>query len=100
MVEVAWKGRTRRVYFPYPPEMRHLTSKTKAAFANQVRLDTTEKRLLLLQQRQDLFVAEAEWLQEVAETSRYYSAVGAHFDGIKSLMYALVVLLNLNVLMR
>jgi hypothetical protein len=99
MVEVAWRGKTQRVCFPMPLEAHNLTEKTKRTFLDKTRLYTTDKRLELLFQSSDLFIAEMDWVYSLAERSRMYRVIGRYFGSLRLLMYSLVVLLNVNVLM-
>ena len=99
MVEIAWRGSSRRVAFPLPIEHHYLTPSTRTEFLNRVLLETVEKRLLLMFREMDIFVHEMKWVRLVSERSKFYRQLKKQFQSIQSLVYALVVLLNLNVLM-
>jgi hypothetical protein len=99
VVEVAIDGKTQRVCFPMPLQACMLTDKTKQTFLNNARLFTTDKRLELLFGSTDLFIAEMNWVHILAQYSPTYRVIGRHLNNLKMLMYALVILLNINVLM-
>jgi len=99
VIEIAWDRRVHRTCFPLPLESRYLTAKTKEAFLAKARLLTTERRMAMMFGLTDIFVAEMEWVRVLSERFWLYRLIGNNLDGIKAVMYALAVLLNLNVLM-
>jgi len=98
-VEVMWRGKVQRVCFPMPRQAHTLTAKTKRTFLDKTRLGTTSKRLELLFGSTDLFIAEMNWVHKISEESKLYRWIGTHLDSLRTLMYSLVVLLNVNVLL-
>jgi len=98
-VEVSWEGRLSRVCFPIPHQSHMLTQKTKLAFLNKTRLFTMEKRLEIMFDSTDLFIAEMCWVQFFSEYSTLYRIIGQHLTTLQLGIYSLVVLLNVNVLM-
>jgi hypothetical protein len=99
VIEVAWEGKVHRTCFPLPLESRYLTEKTKDLFMHKARLHTTERRMGMMFDNTDIFVAEMEWVRVLSERFVTYRFIENNLDAIKDGMYALAVLLNLNVLM-
>ena len=85
--------------FRLPEEARYLSDGTKGAFMNAVDLTTAEKRMKALFAACPQFIAEMERVHQLATAYRVYSFISKNIGAIKWMMYALVVLLNLNVLM-
>jgi hypothetical protein len=65
----------------------------------QARLMTTERRMANMFLETDIFVAEMEWVRILSEKFWIYRFIDKNLNAFKSIMYALVILLNLNVLM-
>ena len=99
VIEVLWKGRVEAVGFPLPPERHFLSSRTKAKFTRSVDLSTNEKRVKELLVAAPNFISEMTNVHGLALKSRLYSVIYKNLPLIKWCMYALVVLLNVNVAM-
>jgi hypothetical protein len=99
IVEVAWHGLIERNVFAMPFEVEYLTAATKDKFLEEVNLSTTEKRMSELMQHSDAFIAEMRLIHDKAEQSRLFRALHRRMPTFKTYLYALVVILNVNVLM-
>jgi hypothetical protein len=98
-IEVLWDGRVEGVNFPLPPEVRYLSESTKSAFLMEADVSTAEKRCKQLLSAAPSFIAEMAQVYELAERSPLYGFLYRNLTSIKWSMYALVVLLNINIVM-
>lgn len=98
-VEVSWNGRIESVSFRLPDESRYLSETTKAAFMRTCDLSTSEKRMKTLFEHLPAFIAEMERIFELAQAFPIYRLVATNVAMFKNGLYALVVLLNINVMM-
>eukprot|EP00615_Pteridomonas_danica_P011690 CAMPEP_0114330802 /NCGR_PEP_ID=MMETSP0101-20121206/1993_1 /TAXON_ID=38822 ORGANISM="Pteridomonas danica, Strain PT" /NCGR_SAMPLE_ID=MMETSP0101 /ASSEMBLY_ACC=CAM_ASM_000211 /LENGTH=1284 /DNA_ID=CAMNT_0001460933 /DNA_START=3986 /DNA_END=7840 /DNA_ORIENTATION=+ len=99
VIEVSWKGRIEAVSFPIPSEVDYLSQTTKEKFLSRVSLDTAEKRMKSLLQEAPIFISEMTERHHLAHHFYLYKILSKNIYSIKWCMYALVVLLNLNVVM-
>jgi hypothetical protein len=98
-VEVMWNGRIEHVPFPLPPEAAYIGPETKATFIGEVDLTSPESRVKELINQVPSMAAEMKQIYRLAILSDLYRTMHTHFESIKLLQYALVVLLNLNVML-
>ena len=98
-VEVMWRNRVEFVSFPYPPESAFLSATSKAQFLDTVTLTTCEGRMKELIKAEPALTAEMQQVYSLAQKSSLYSLMHRNFGSFKMLQYALVLLLNLNIVM-
>jgi len=98
-VEVMWNGRVEFVSFPLPKATPFLSAATKTKFLDNVDLSTHEKRMKELMRAEPSLTAEMQQVYVLAKKSWSYNFMHEHFLTIKLLQYALVLLVNLNVIM-
>ena len=98
-VEILWHGRTHRACFPIPFQAAYFASAKKSEFLSNVPIETKDDRVKGLMKASNRLVSEMDWICAVAEQSWLYRTVHMNITNIKLCMYALVVLLNVNVLM-
>jgi len=98
-VEVFWNGHIEYVSFPLPQETEFLSSTSKQRFMEIVDLSTAEKRVKELIKEAPHFIAEMKQVFSLARSSKLYEFMHHNLTSIKMLQYALVILLNLNVIM-
>eukprot|EP00615_Pteridomonas_danica_P005853 CAMPEP_0114339576 /NCGR_PEP_ID=MMETSP0101-20121206/7817_1 /TAXON_ID=38822 ORGANISM="Pteridomonas danica, Strain PT" /NCGR_SAMPLE_ID=MMETSP0101 /ASSEMBLY_ACC=CAM_ASM_000211 /LENGTH=2941 /DNA_ID=CAMNT_0001472581 /DNA_START=113 /DNA_END=8938 /DNA_ORIENTATION=+ len=98
-IEVLWEGRVEGVNFPLPPEVRYLSESTKNAFLMEADVSTAEKRCKQLLAAAPGFISEMSQVHGLAEESALYGFLYRNLTSIKWSMYALVVLLNINIVM-
>jgi hypothetical protein len=98
-IEVAWKDRIETVSFPIPKDADFLTVKTREDFLIETDLSTAEKRMKDLLSRAPVFMAEMQQIYNLSQWSQVYLFIHHNIVNIKWSMYALVVLLNLNIIM-
>jgi hypothetical protein len=98
-VEVFWNGRTHRTCFPIPFQAAYFPAASKVQFLSTVPVSTKDDRTKGLMKNTGHLVSEMDWICTVAEQSFLYRTVHMNITNIKLCMYALVVLLNVNVLM-
>jgi len=87
------------VSFPFPLESVYLSTTSKANFLTTVNLATCEGRMKELIKAEPALTAEMQQVYSLAQQSSLYSTMHRHFSPLKMLQYALVLLLNLNVVM-
>lgn len=85
--------------FPAPPEIRFFSEDTRAKFINNADVTTMEKRCKQLLAATPMFMNEMKRTAALASVSPLYGFIYRNLIGIKWSMYALVVLLNLNIVM-
>ena len=98
-VEVMWRNRIEFVSFPYPPESAFLSSTSKTEFLDTVSLATSEGRMKELIKAEPGLTAETQQVYSLAQKGSLYSLMHRNFSSFKMLQYALVLLLNLNIVM-
>jgi hypothetical protein len=98
-VEVSWNDRIEFVSFPLPQETEYLSQLSKESFLETVDLSTHEKRMKELIRAEPNLTAEMQQVYHLAQKSSLYKFMHLHFQEIKMVQYALVLLLNLNVVM-
>jgi hypothetical protein len=99
MIEVFWNDRIEQVTFPTPKQASYLTIKTQEEFLTSSDLSTSEKRMKELLTQAPIFMAEMEQIYKLSQWSKVYTFIHHNIVNIKWSMYALVVLLNLNIVM-
>jgi len=98
-IEISWKDRIESVSFPIPRDVYYLTSKTREDFLLETDLSTAEKRMKNLIVKAPVFMAEMQQIYSLSSQSKIYLFIHHNIVNIKWSMYALVVLLNLNIIM-
>jgi hypothetical protein len=98
-IEISWNGKIERQVFPLPLEASCLTDDMKEEFQNGADLSSSEIRMKELLAQAPQFITSMEHVYQVTMTSRLASFLHAHKTNFSKLMYAFVVVLNLNVLM-
>ena len=98
-VEILWNDRIESVSFTKPKDAAYLTSMTKAQFILNADLSTNEKRMKDLMKEAPLFMDEMAQIYKLSNRSWLYKYIHHNIINIKWSMYALVVLLNINVVM-
>jgi hypothetical protein len=98
-VEVLWNERIEFVSFPLPLETEYLSQSSKELFLEKVDLSTHEKRMKELIKAEPNLTAEMQQVYSLAQQSNIYKFMHQNFQAIKMVQYALVLLLNLNVVM-
>ena len=99
VVEVLWNGRIEAVSFPRPRDCAYLPSKTMKEFLITADLSTSEKRMKQLLAKAPMFMVEMQQVYALCQQSTAYYTIKRHLITIKWGQYALVVLLNLNIVM-
>ena len=99
VVEVSWNKRIETVSFRLPEESLYLSQATRTRFMQTCNLSNAEKRMEGLFDELPTFIAEMERTHELAMSSMIYRTIARNIEAVKSIMYCLVVLLNINVLM-
>ena len=98
-IEVLWKDRIESVSFVCPKDSSFLTHKSKEEFLLSADLSTAEKRMKQLLSAAPVFMAEMKQIYVLSQWSSVYAFIHHNIVNIKWAMYALVVLLNLNIVM-
>lgn len=98
-VEVAWRGRVEAVVFPLPQEASYLPQSLVTSFLLTVDLTSAESRVAELLQAAPAFIANMKHVYACSQQYKLYTFLHRNVTSIKLVMYAFVVLLNLNVLM-
>jgi hypothetical protein len=98
-VEVAWRGAIEAVVFPLPQEAPYLPKSLTTRFMLEVDLTATESRVAELLKATPVFIANMQHVYACSQQSQLYTFLHRNVTSIKLVMYAFVVLLNLNVLM-
>jgi hypothetical protein len=99
VIEINWKDRIESTSFSVPQDTAYLSAKTKDQFLKNVDLSTSEKRMKQLLDNAPVFMAEMEQIYALSKKSPLYAFINHNIVNIKWSMYALVVLLNLNIVM-
>jgi hypothetical protein len=98
-VEVYWLEQIEKVCFPLRMDISYLRDGTKNAFYNNVDLSTVDTRMKEAIEIVPVFSVEMSQIYYLARMSAFYRFVHHNLKAIKFSMYALVVLLNINVAM-
>ena len=98
-IEFFWNGRIEKITFPLPDEIYYLSEETKARFLDTCDLSTPEQRTKMLLNLAPSFVYEMVRVSSLANSYPFYTFIHKNLVSIKWTMYAIVVMLNLNVMM-
>ena len=98
-VELQFKKDIIPVKFPIPLAIRYLTKDTKTTFLNRTRLFATEKRINEMNNEMDVFLSEMDLVRAYVEQYQLFRLMHSNFAVFKAIMFATVVLLNLNIVM-
>lgn len=98
-VEVYRNNTIEVVFFPIPKEVDYLNEFSKHKFLNKVSFDTAEVRMKELMMAAPMFMNEMCEKHKLAEKFYLYRILSQNISSIKWFIYALVVLLNINVMM-
>jgi hypothetical protein len=99
VIEVKWGDRLERVSFPVPEDAKLLSEMARQDFMKSADLSTNEKRMKQLLATAPIFITEIEQIDRLRKNSLLYCFINDNIVSIKWSMYALVVLLNLNIVM-
>eukprot|EP00615_Pteridomonas_danica_P010822 CAMPEP_0114372284 /NCGR_PEP_ID=MMETSP0101-20121206/34049_1 /TAXON_ID=38822 ORGANISM="Pteridomonas danica, Strain PT" /NCGR_SAMPLE_ID=MMETSP0101 /ASSEMBLY_ACC=CAM_ASM_000211 /LENGTH=355 /DNA_ID=CAMNT_0001525045 /DNA_START=251 /DNA_END=1314 /DNA_ORIENTATION=+ len=99
VIEIRWGDTLERASFPIPKDATLLTEKSKQEFLSTADLSTNEKRMKQMLTMAPVFIAEMEQIDHLRRSSQIYGFINDNIISIKWSMYALVVLLNLNIVM-
>ena len=98
-IEFSWNGRIEKLTFPLPHEVLYLSDDTKTRFLDTCDLSTPEQRTKMLLNLAPIFVYEMVRVSSLATSYPFYTFIHKNLVSIKWTMYAIVVMLNLNVMM-